>query len=86
MKNQEIIHLSVALRGKYKFREAIDLVTKELPNICSDLQSNAYIEMFHAAKEAGFNDEALKYAEIILKLEPGFPTASAYVAQYGSAP
>lgn len=86
MTNQEVINESATLRGSYKFREAIDLVSKELSNICSDLQSNAYIEMFHAAKEAGFKDEALKYAEIILKLEPGFPTASAYIAQYGSAP
>jgi hypothetical protein len=43
---------------------------------------NAYHEMFLAAKEAGFKDEALQYAKKVLEQEPDFPTAKSFVQQH----
>ena len=83
MTSQETIWHSAALRGERQFREAIDLIKSTLSSFDKDLLMNAYREMFLAAKEAGFTEEALDYAKQLLILEPDLPSAKAYVAQYG---
>ena len=82
MTSEEIIHQSAALRGQGQFRESIDLVKGQLSQFDTDLIFNAYHEMFLAAKEARFREEALGYAKKLLEIEPDLPSAQTYIAEY----
>lgn len=77
---KEVVHQSAALRGKYQFREAVDLVKGSYQDLDdSDLQFNVVREAFEAAKEAGWTDEAKQWAAKMYALEPGFPGIKGYV-------
>lgn len=86
MDSKQVIRDSAALRGQRKFREAIDLVSGQLSGFDPDLLMNAYHEMFLAAQEAGWTDEALRYACKVLEEQPGLPSAKAFVDQHGGCP
>lgn len=70
MKGNEIIQESVALRGQGKYREAIDLIAANLPDIEGDIRLNAQFEAFRAAVEAGDAETAHEYATAIAAEEP----------------
>lgn len=82
MTSKEAVLKSAELRGKHKFREAIDTIKSNLSVFDPDIILNAYLEMFLAAKEAGFTEEACEYAKKVLQEDPDVPSAKQYVASH----
>ncbi|MFL9911365.1 hypothetical protein [Paraburkholderia sp. RL17-337-BIB-A] len=74
MTANELIQEASALRGQGKYREAIDLIEVNLPNIEGDVRLNAQLEVFRAAVEAGDVKTAHEYATAIAAEEPGRPS------------
>ncbi|MCC5069599.1 hypothetical protein LLE67_17460 [Xanthomonas campestris] len=81
MDQQKTIMLSAALRRQGKFRNAIDAVSAALASFDSTYLALAYRELFLAAAEGGFDPQARQYAEIVLLLEPGLPSALKYLGR-----
>ncbi|MEG3906272.1 MULTISPECIES: hypothetical protein [unclassified Microcoleus] len=83
MSGSDVIKISAALRGEGKFREAIDTVKAQLGTISEDARLNANLEIFYAAKEAGFTDEACEYAKKVLADDPDVPSPKEFLASRG---
>jgi hypothetical protein len=82
MSTRDIIYESARLRGQRQFRAAIDLIKDNLPTINSDYILNAYLEMFMAAVEGGFMDEAHDYANKISIIDPEVPSVKKFLEIY----
>ncbi|MCP2090093.1 UNVERIFIED_ORG: hypothetical protein J2Y81_006180 [Paraburkholderia sediminicola] len=83
MTENELIQESAALRGQGKYREAIDLIEVNLPNIEGDIRLNAQFEAFRAAVEAGDAETAHEYATTIAAEEPARPSIRTVVLTNG---
>ena len=79
MSGENIIQQSAALRGQGKFDEAINLIETNINSIDPDIQLNAYLEAFKAAKEKGDASQTKKYALLVAKEDPNVPSIQSYL-------
>lgn len=76
---EDIIRQSAALRGQYKFDEAIDLIENNIATIDPDIRLNAWLEAFYAAKEKGDIELVKKYAKAVAQEDPEVPSIQDYL-------
>jgi hypothetical protein len=62
---REILLQSAALRRERKYREAIDLIEKNLNRIEDDSMLNAFKEIVRAAEDGGLSDYVKKYMPLL---------------------
>ena len=62
---REILFQSAALRKERRYREAIDLIEKNLNRIEDDYMINALKEIVRAAEDGGFSDYVKKYMPLL---------------------
>jgi len=75
------IKKSAALRGNYKFKEAIDVIDGALAGASpekDDLWAIANLEGLKAAEECGDAATAKRFAVAIRQTDPDLPTISKY--------
>lgn len=77
-----LILQSAALRGAGRFKEAIDLIEKKLPEMHANCFQNAYLEVLYAAIEGQFQDQAFKYAKKLNKIDPDIPKVKEILKKY----
>jgi tetratricopeptide (TPR) repeat protein len=76
---------SASLRGQTKFKEAIDLLERHLPDVHEHLQENALLELIYAALEGNRHDKALTYARRLAEIDPDIPTVRRLLAGAGTS-
>lgn len=76
---EEIIKKSAAFRGQGKFDSAIRLIEENITSIDPDIQLNAWLEAFYAAKEKGDKVLAKTYAQKVAKEDPNVPSIQNYL-------
>jgi hypothetical protein len=76
MTGDEIIRRSAALRGKGKYREAIELIEASISNIEEYIRLNVQFEALRVAVEAGDAEMAHGYAATIAAAEPVRPSSA----------
>lgn len=79
IQGEEIVLKSTALRGMFKFDEAIELIASNIDKIHPDIHLNAWREAFLAACEKGDNTQAKKYALEIARHDPNLPSIQSYL-------
>lgn len=62
---REILFQSAALRKERKYRDAIDLIEKNLNRIDDEYMVNALKEIVRAAEEGGLSDYVKKYLPLL---------------------
>ena len=79
LEGNEIIIRSAALRGQYKFAEAIKLIEENIDSINLDLHINAWLEAFKAAQEIGDEKLIKHYAKKVEREDPNTPSIQSYL-------
>jgi hypothetical protein len=79
MQGEDFIKRSAALRGQKSFKDAIDLIEKNLHKIDKDIHVNAYLEIFNAAVEAKDETKAKEAAKKIAEDHPKLPSIQPYL-------
>lgn len=77
--SNNIIERSAALRGQFKFDEAIKLIEDNIDSIDSDIRVIAWLEAFKAAIEKSDIVLIKKYAQAVAKEDPNVPSIQEYL-------
>lgn len=79
IQGEDVIRLAAELRGRRKFKEAIDHVLENFGRLDETIQLIGWRECFLAAEEAGDEESARRFAAEIAKEEPNLPSIQSYI-------
>lgn len=69
----KLLQQSTILRGEQKYKEAIELIEKELPNSSKECYVNLLIEIIYSAQKGKLSAIAEAYAKELKILDPDLP-------------